>query len=66
MAHNLDVITGKPAIAYVGKKPWHNLGQELTWNASIEKWIEEAQLGWEIIRTPVCYCFKDQYRITSD
>lgn len=62
MAHNLDMSTGKPAIAYVGKKPWHNLGEELTQNASIEEWIEKAQLGWEIINEPVTYRFGNEYR----
>ena len=29
MSHDLDESTGKPAMAYVGEKPWHGLGQEL-------------------------------------
>jgi hypothetical protein len=29
MAYEIDQSTGKPAIAYVGQKPWHGLGEEL-------------------------------------
>ena len=57
MSHNLDLSTGKPAMAYVGKEPWHRLGQKLTPNATIEEWIVEAQLVWQIERVPVYYFF---------
>jgi hypothetical protein len=29
MAHEIDLSTGKPAIAYVGEEPWHGLGEKL-------------------------------------
>jgi phage/plasmid-like protein (TIGR03299 family) len=59
MAHNIDVSTGKPAMAYVGEEPWHGLGEKLTSGATIEKWINAARLEWQILRTPVCYHFND-------
>lgn len=48
MAHLIETnaITGKAEIAYVYKKPWHGLGQELTPNAPIEVWRKEAGLDW--------------------
>lgn len=44
---------GKAEMAYVGEKPWHGLGQELTAGASIAKWIKEAGMDWEVLRAPV-------------
>ena len=29
MAHEIDSSTGVPAIAYLGEKPWHGLGEKL-------------------------------------
>lgn len=48
MAHLIETnaITGKAEIAYVYKKPWHGLGQELTPDAPIEVWRKEAGLDW--------------------
>ena len=66
MAHDLDFSTGKPAMAYVGEKPWHGLGHELVPGAPIETWIKEAGLEWEILREPVCYRFKDEAREISN
>lgn len=30
MAHMIDETTGRPAIAYAGQTPWHNLGRKMT------------------------------------
>ena len=30
MAHELDMTNNRANMAYVGDKPWHGLGQELT------------------------------------
>ena len=53
MAHEIDSSTGKPAIAYVGEKPWHGLGEELPAGESIETWLGAASLEWELKRLPV-------------
>lgn len=49
MAHLIETntLTGKSEIAFVGKVPWHGLGQELTADASIDVWKREAGLDWE-------------------
>ncbi len=57
MAHEIEnnAITGLAEIAYVGSKPWHGLGQELSKEASIEDWIVAAGMAWEVVGTPVRY-----------
>ena len=57
MAHLIEnnAITGKAEIAYVNKKPWHGLGQELTPNAPIEVWRKEAGLDWNAQVAPVSF-----------
>lgn len=47
MAHEIDMTTGRAAMAYIGETPWHGLGQQLTEGATIETWIKEAGLDWE-------------------
>lgn len=60
MAHEIDLTTGIPAIAYVGETPWHGLGQELQPDASIEVWTQAAGLNWEVDRAPVEFAINDQ------
>lgn len=57
MAHEIEtsLVTGKSEIAFVGKKPWHGLGQELTKDAPIDVWRTEAGLVWEAKTAPVVY-----------
>lgn len=54
MAHLIDVnANGKAGMAYVGEKPWHGLGQELSKGASIDTWRVEAGLDWSVGRAQV-------------
>jgi phage/plasmid-like protein (TIGR03299 family) len=55
MAHELETINGKTSMAYVGKTPWHGLGQELTPNQPIEVWQREAGLDWTAVPAVVQY-----------
>ena len=55
MAHDIDQSTGKPAMAYVGEKPWHGLGEKLPDGQPIETWVKAARLDWELARLPVQY-----------
>lgn len=55
MAHELDFTTGKAAMAYVGKTPWHGLGEQLPEGASIQEWQRAAGLEWTAERSPIIY-----------
>ena len=55
MSHDLDESTGKPAMAYVGERPWHGLGEALPPDQDIETWVKSSRLDWEIERLPVNY-----------
>lgn len=61
MAHEISTneLTGQHEIAYVGDKPWHGLGQELQKGASIDRWVEAAQMEWEVLGSPVSFWTKD-------
>jgi phage/plasmid-like protein (TIGR03299 family) len=61
MAHQIEknLITGLDEIAYTGDQPWHGLGQELQQGATIEQWVEAAQMSWEIEGSPVKYTTND-------
>jgi phage/plasmid-like protein (TIGR03299 family) len=66
MSHDIDFSTGKPAIAYVGEKPWHGLGEELPEGKPIEVWIEAARLDWNLKRLPVQYLIDGKLRTMDD
>lgn len=66
MSHDIDMSTGKPAIAYVGQTPWHGLGERLPEGKSIEEWVNAAGLNWEIQMLPVLYPFNGQNRIMDN
>lgn len=55
MAHEIAIVNGKASMAYVGEKPWHGLGQELTPDASLEVWKHEAGMDWEIKDSPITF-----------
>jgi phage/plasmid-like protein (TIGR03299 family) len=58
MSHMIDETTGQPAIAYVGKTPWHGLGTELRAGCSVEQWTEAAGLDYVVERSPVQFVRK--------
>jgi phage/plasmid-like protein (TIGR03299 family) len=53
MAAEIDMTNDRANIAFVGDVPWHGLGQELTQDASIETWKEEAGMNWKIEESPI-------------
>ena len=55
MAHELDISTGRAAMAYVGETPWHGLGHALQPGASLGDWRRSAGLDWECRRDAVQY-----------
>lgn len=66
MAHELVTIAGKTSMAYVGEKPWHGLGQELTANASIETWKKEAGMDFEVKFAPLTFQRSDETTSTFE
>jgi phage/plasmid-like protein (TIGR03299 family) len=62
VGHDIDLSTGKPAIAYVGEKLWHGLGEELPQGVPIETWLKAARLEWELKRLPVQYLVDGKVR----
>lgn len=57
MAHEITIReNGKAEMAYLnGVYCWHGLGNELTADASIEDWIEQAGMDWKACRARVRY-----------
>jgi phage/plasmid-like protein (TIGR03299 family) len=52
MSALIDETAGKPAIAYLGEKPWHGLGAEMTAGQTLESWREAAGLKWDALSAP--------------
>jgi len=55
MAHELDLTTGRPAIAYTGKVPWHGFGEPMKESQPLEEWRVAAGLNWEVERKPAFF-----------
>ena len=56
MAHEIYIAAnGQASMAYVGKTPWHGLGQELQAGLSIEQWCVAAGLDYTVERAIVQY-----------
>lgn len=56
MAHNITQREdSKYEFAYSGEPAWHGLGSELQPDASIETWIKEAGLDWEVFESALTY-----------
>ena len=66
MSHDLDESIGKPAMAYVGEKPWHGLGEALPPDQDIETWVQAARLDWEIEMLPVNYQMGGRNHVMRD
>lgn len=59
MSHELVIIDGVASMAYTGEKPWHGLGQELTPDADIDTWKEQAGMNWNIKGSSISFKTKD-------
>ena len=68
MAHEIEIneVTGRREIAWVGDKPWHGLGSELPQDASIEVWAEMAGMQWTAQGSPVQYSTPDGHKVFTD
>lgn len=52
MAHDIAIINGAPAIAYVGETPWHRLGTAVPAGISLDAALEAASLNWDVAALP--------------
>jgi phage/plasmid-like protein (TIGR03299 family) len=67
MAHALSIrATGKAEMAYVGKTPWHELGQQLPAGASLEVWAKAAGMDWTIESSPVQFAVNGELHQMPD
>lgn len=55
MAHNLNVVNGKAAMAYTGATPWHGLGTSVKEAMTSAEAIELAGLNWSVKKQPVFF-----------
>lgn len=53
MSHELDLSNDRANMAYVGETPWHGLGNSLSEGSSIETWIQEAGMSYEVLSSPL-------------
>lgn len=66
MSHDLDMTTGEAAMAYVGERPWHKLGEKLPEEQPIEVWLKAARLDWQLEKLPVHYFFDGELQTMDD
>lgn len=55
MSHLIDMSNGRANMAYVGEKPWHGLGHELSEGASLDQWRVEAGMNWDAKKRELYY-----------
>jgi phage/plasmid-like protein (TIGR03299 family) len=66
MAHRIQIRNGQASLMFVGREPWHGLGQKLDGPATAEEAIRAANLGWNVIKQPVYAGGEDiAYRIRN-
>ena len=69
MAHEITIREdGTAEFAFLGERSeiWHSLGNKLTDGASIEDWIVEAGLAWEVFQSAVQYTSMEGQHIFDD
>lgn len=66
MAHEITFTNGRAEMAFVGRTPWHGLGQSVTQGASLETWALEAGMQWVADESPVLYQTAEGLRASTD
>jgi len=51
----IDMANNRANMAYVGKTPWHGLGEKINPDSTIEEWKIAAGLDWNIEKRPIAY-----------
>lgn len=49
------MVAAVEKMAYVGEVPWHGLGNELTPDADLDTWIEQAGMDWHVKGSRLIY-----------
>jgi len=60
MAHEIELVDGKPAIVYVGDVPWHGLGVRVSEHMSPAEIRAVAQIDWTVAKHPACCVINDE------
>jgi phage/plasmid-like protein (TIGR03299 family) len=66
MPHQLSESAGQVEMMYVGKEPWHGLGQKLDKPATSVEAIQAAHLDWEVVKIPLFTKQRRKYRGISN
>lgn len=66
MAHEIDMSNGRANTAYVGKVPWHGLGQRVSPDADLETWRKAGGLEWDALLQDIGYIHNGQARTWPD
>jgi phage/plasmid-like protein (TIGR03299 family) len=53
MAHELEFVNGEAQMAYVGEKPWHGLGVEVSNDLTPAQMMEKAGLNWDVSKEDI-------------
>lgn len=53
MAHELEFVNGQAQMAYVGEKPWHGLGVEVSNDLTPAQMMEKAGLNWDVSKEDI-------------
>jgi len=53
MSHGIELTNGRANMAYTGRTPWHNLGQNIEGAFDAETALREANLDWEVEVAPL-------------
>ena len=59
MAHEIDMTTGRAAITYAGKTPWHKLGTQFDDLMTSQQALEAAGLNFTVTKEQACYVNSD-------
>lgn len=66
MAHEIAVINGKAAMAYVDATPWHGLGTKVEGEMNVQAALEAANLNWDVeLRTMFFRKNDKQFRVPN-
>ena len=66
MAHNIATIGGRPALAYQGATPWHELGTPLEPGTGIAAALDAAGLNWTVTLEPLFVREGQTYRAVDN